>query len=72
VLQWLKTDQLPALSIANVRLLLPAVMPLQRLNVKQATDWIAEHVLNRSSRKSRLKQQHLAKQSTFQQSSAQM
>ncbi len=56
LLQRLETDQLPALSVANVRLLLRAVMPLQRWNVKQATDLVIEHLLNRTrSRKSRLK-----------------
>jgi SRSO17 transposase len=73
LLQRLETDQLPALSVANVRLLLRAVMPLQRLNVKQATDLVIEHLLNRTrSRKSRLKKQRLAKQSNSQQSLAQM
>jgi SRSO17 transposase len=73
LLQRLGTDQLPALSVANVRLLLRAVMPLQRLNVKQATDLVIEHLLNRTrSRKSRLKKQRLAKQSNSQQSLAQM
>jgi SRSO17 transposase len=73
LLQRLGTDQLSALSVANVRLLLRAVMPLQRLNVKQATDLVIEHLLNRTrSRKSRLKKQRLAKQSNSQQSLAQM
>ena len=73
LLQRLETDQLPTLSVANVRLLLRAVMPLQRLNVKQATDLVIEHLLNRTrSRKSRLKKQRLAKQSNSQQSLAQM
>jgi hypothetical protein len=73
LLQRLETDQLPALSIANVRLFLRAVMPLQRLKVKQANDLVIEHVLNRTrSRKSRLKKQRLAKQSNSQQSLAQM
>jgi SRSO17 transposase len=63
LLQHLGTDQLPALSVANVRLLLRAVMPLQRLSVKQATDLAIEHLLNRTrSRKSRLKKQRLAKE----------
>jgi len=53
----------PTLSVANVRLLLRAVMPLQRLSVKQATDLAIEDLLNRTrSRKSRLKKQHLAKE----------
>ena len=73
LLQRLEPDQLPALSVANVRLLLRAVMPLQRLNVKQATDLVIKHLLNRTrSRKSRLKKQRLARQSSSQQSLAQM
>ena len=61
LLQHPGTDQLPALSVANVRLLLRAVMPLQRLSVKQATDLAIEHMLNRT-RSSRLKTQRLAKE----------
>jgi SRSO17 transposase len=73
VLHHLQTDHVPALSIANIRLLLRAVMPLQRLSVKQATDLVIEHLLNRTrSRKSRLKKQRLARESKAQQSFAQM
>jgi SRSO17 transposase len=73
LLQHLGIDQLPALSVANVRLLLRAVMPLQRLSVKQATDLAIEHLLNRTrSRKSRLKKQRLAKEPVAYHSLAQM
>lgn len=56
--QELQLDQLPALSMANVRLLLKAVMPLPQLSVEQATDRVIEHLVNRSaSTRSRLKKQ---------------
>jgi len=49
-------DQLPPLSMANVRELLRAVMPLPQLTVERATDLVVEHLVNRArSRKSRLK-----------------
>ena len=52
----LGVDQLPALSVANVRELLRAVMPLPHLTVEYATEWVVEHLVNRSrSRKSRIK-----------------
>lgn len=51
-----EVEELPALSMANVRELLRAVMPLPQLTVKRATDLVIEHLLNRSrSRKSRLR-----------------
>ncbi len=51
-----KTDVLPALSVANFRELLRAVMPLKRLSVTAATDLVIEHLINRTrSRQSRLK-----------------
>jgi SRSO17 transposase len=51
-----EVEELPALSMANVRELLRAAMPLPQLTVKGATDLVIEHLLNRSrSRKSRLK-----------------
>ena len=54
----LQLDKLPALSMANVRLLLQAVMPLPRLSVEQATDLVIKHLVNRSaSTRSRLKKQ---------------
>jgi SRSO17 transposase len=52
----LEVEALPALSAANVRELLRAVLPLPQLTVKSATDLVIEHLLNRTrSRKSRLK-----------------
>lgn len=52
----LEVEELPALSAANVRELLRAVMPLPQLTVKSATGLVIEHLLNRTrSRKSRLK-----------------
>jgi len=52
----LELDQLPPLSMANVRELLRAVMPLPQLTVERATDLVVEHLVNRArSRKSRLK-----------------
>jgi hypothetical protein len=63
LLQRLETDQLPALSVANVRLLLRAVMPLQRLNVKQATDLVIEHLLNRARSRKRAASKNSALQS---------
>ncbi len=60
LLKHLDTEVLPALSMANVRELLRAVMPLERLTQEQATERVIEHLLNRTrSRKSRLKKQRL-------------
>lgn len=54
-------DVLPALSVANVRLLLRTVMPLPQLSLDQAIALVMEHLDNRTrSRRSRLKQQALA------------
>lgn len=58
----LQTEVLPALSMANVRSLLRAVMPLRRLDPQQATQRVIEHLQNRiRSRNSRAKKQRLAK-----------
>jgi len=52
----LGVDQLPALSTANIRELLRAVIPLPQLSREAATDLVVEHLVNRArSRKSRLK-----------------
>lgn len=60
--QELDTEVLPALSVANGRTLLRAVMPLRPMSEAQATDLVIEHLLNRArSRKSRLKKQRLIK-----------
>lgn len=49
---------LPALSMANVRELLRAVMPLDQLSPAKATRLVVKHLVNRSrSTRSRLKQQ---------------
>ena len=60
------TEVLPALSVANVRELLRAVIPLKQLTEEQATERIIEHLLNRTrSRKSRIKKQRLMKNAEF-------
>jgi len=52
----MEVEQLPALSTANIRELLRAVMPLPQLTREAATDLVVEHLVNRArSRKSRLK-----------------
>jgi SRSO17 transposase len=51
----LKVEQLPELSVANVRELLIAVMPLPRLTPEQAIRLVVQHLYNRaSSTRSRL------------------
>jgi hypothetical protein len=48
-------DTLPSLSVANVRELLQAVLPLPCLSPEQATDMVARHLVRRSrSTRSRL------------------
>jgi SRSO17 transposase len=55
LLERYESDALPNLSLANVRTLLRAVMPLPRLSPSQAADLVVEHLDNRTrSRKSRL------------------
>lgn len=50
------TDVLPLLSVANVRELLRAAMPLPQLTTQQAIDLVVEHLVNRTrSRRSRLR-----------------
>ena len=62
----LETDVLPALSMANVRELLRAVMPLQRLTEEQAIEHVIEKLTNRTrSRKSKRKKHRLAKQAVI-------
>jgi hypothetical protein len=52
----LVVDRLPALSVANVRELLRAAMPLPQLSPQEAADLVVEHLVNRTrSRKSRMK-----------------
>jgi len=62
LLEQLQTEVLPALSMANVRSLLRAVMPLRQLDPQQATQQVIEHLKNPiRSRNSRAKKQRLAK-----------
>ena len=56
LLAQLEVELLPALSMANVRTLLRSVMPLPQFSPEQATQWVVEHLLQRTrSRRSRLK-----------------
>jgi predicted Co/Zn/Cd cation transporter (cation efflux family) len=62
LLEQRQTEVLPALSMANVRSLLRAVMPLRQLTPQQATQQVIEHLQNRiRSRNSRAKKQRFAK-----------
>lgn len=55
----LEVEVLPALSMANVRELLQAVLPLKQLSPEQATHLVIKHLVNRSnSTRCRLKAQH--------------
>ena len=54
-------DVLPALSMANIRVLLRAAMPLPQPTPEQAVDLVVKHLVNRTrSRASRLKYQRMA------------
>ena len=54
--QQYESDVLPGLSVANLRTLLRAVMPLPQLSVEQAIALVVSHLDNRTcSRKSRLR-----------------
>lgn len=56
LLERYETDVLPALSVANVRELLRATMPLPQLTPLQAAELVVKHLDNRTrSRKSRLR-----------------
>jgi SRSO17 transposase len=56
LLQEMQVEGLPALSMANVRELLRAVMPLPQLTPEEATRQVVKHLFQRTqSRKSRLK-----------------
>jgi len=53
-------DVLPALSMANVRAMLRAAMPLPQLTPEQAAELVVAHLVNRTrSRKSRIKRHKL-------------
>lgn len=58
--QQLAVDMLPALSMANIRLLLRAAMPLPQPTPEEAVTLVIEHLVNRTrSRSSRLKRQRM-------------
>jgi len=44
----LAVEVLPALSTANVRELLKAVLPVPQLTIEQATDLVITHLVNRA------------------------
>jgi SRSO17 transposase len=63
--QQMGLEVLPALSVANVRQLLQAVMPLPQLSPQQASRLVAQHLVNRShSTRSRLQSQRRARSPT--------
>ena len=65
LLHQLEVKVLPALSVANVRQMLQAVLPLKQLSPQQATALVIKHLVNRSlSTRSRLKEQHRNRGST--------
>jgi len=56
--QQMELEALPTLSVANVREMLQAVLPLKQLSPEQATRLVVRHLVNRSrSTRSRLKAQ---------------
>jgi len=58
LLEQFELEQLPALSVANIRELLKAVMPLKQFSPEQARRLIVRHFVNRArSTRSRLRQQ---------------
>lgn len=60
--QQMELEALPALSVANVRELLQAVMPLPQLSPEQATQVVVKHLVKRSrSTRSRLQAQRKAR-----------
>jgi SRSO17 transposase len=60
--QQMQLEVLPALSVANVRELLQAAMPLPQLSPEQATHLVTKHLVNRSrSTHSRLRAQRKAR-----------
>jgi len=59
LIEQLEVEVLPALSMANVRELLKAVLPLKQFSPQQATNLVIKHLVQRSrSTCSRLKAQH--------------
>lgn len=65
LVQELQVDQLPALSVANVRELLQAVLPLPQLSPAEATRLVIQHLVKRAhSTASRLRTQRRARDPT--------
>jgi len=63
--QQFEVEVLPALSMANVRTLLQAVLPLPQLTPEQATQLVVKHLVNRSrATSSRLKAQRRSRSPT--------
>jgi SRSO17 transposase len=63
--QQMKLEVLPALSVANVRELLQAVLPLPQLSPEQATRLVVKHLVQRSrSTRSRLEDQRRSRSPT--------
>ena len=61
LIQQLEVEVLPALSTANVRELMKAVLPLPQLSTDQARHLVAKHLVNRSrSTASRLRNRSFA------------
>jgi hypothetical protein len=59
LLEQFELDVLPALSTANVRDLLQAVLPVPQLTPQQARELVVKHLVNRArSTRSRLRRQH--------------
>ncbi len=66
LIQELGIDKLPALSLANVRLLLQVVMPIKTLTVDEAIELVATFLYERScSTRSRLKTQRQTAPQSF-------
>jgi SRSO17 transposase len=60
LLEQYQVEVLPMLSVANVRELLRAAMPLPQLSTQEAASLVVEHLVNRTrSRRSRLRQQRV-------------
>jgi SRSO17 transposase len=61
LLEHYEVDVLPMLSVANVRELLRAAMPLPQMSSQEAAALVIEHLVNRTrSRKSRLRRQRIS------------
>jgi len=65
LIEQLQVEVLPALSVANVREMLKAVLPLKQLTPEEATRLVVKHLVNRSrSTSSRLRSRHRSRSPT--------